>query len=116
MISVAQPSTFKWHFHFSSSFIDISIFCTCVHLFWVPTPPLHCPTPLGPQIPISIDSPVPPLHCPSTPTGPLPHHPWGNVGIKFFAHECTQVGHITHFLVNSYRLFCSPMAGEPLNT
>src|SRR5258708_22538881 len=109
MISVAQPSTFKWHFHFSSSFINISIFHTHARLFWVTTTHLHCPTPLGHQIPISIDSPVPPLHCPSTPTGPLPHHPWGNVGIKFFMHECTQVAHITHFLLDSYLLILSPV-------
>src|SRR5258708_15591141 len=68
MISVAQPSTFKWHFHFSSSFIDISIFRAHTCLFWVttthpglPSPPItnwHTPHPPPGLVPCPSHSPI----------------------------------------------------------
>src|SRR5258707_1824878 len=65
MVSVAQPSTFKWHFHFSSSFIDISIFRARTRLFWVTTTHLGLPSP-----------PITDWHTPPPPPGlvPSPSH------------------------------------------
>src|SRR5258708_1048518 len=81
MISVAQPSTFKWHFHFSSNFIDFSIFRTCICLFWVITTTCASPPPpstphLPPPPPSRTPPPTPPppsglVRCPSHHTLPL---------------------------------------------
>src|SRR5258708_37432940 len=105
MISVAQPSTFKWHFHFSSNFIDFSIFCTHACLFCVITTTWGCH----------------PLHqlatYPSTTSWPcampipLSHHPGQPQG-RFLCTHAPILGITTHSQSISIDISTHPWLGS----
>src|SRR5258708_15782488 len=101
MISVAQPSTFKWHFHFSSNFIDFLIFHTCACLFWVITTTWGChPPPSTGHLSLHHLLAL----CHAHPTLPSPWATPRSILVCAHTHACLIGAPSTHFPVDFHRL------------